>query len=650
MLPQDAVGAWTPPESEELIRLLLGIWTDHAFFLLDGAGRVASWNDGAERLLGYPESEILRQEHSFFYRPEDRQRGIPTQQLQMAAQKGQASREDWLIAKEGRTFWASVSIRSLRNVDGRLYGFAQAVRDLSEWQRLQEKQQEAERRFRGIFDQTFEYVGLLRSDGTLVDINQPALDFRGLLRADVVGRPLWDSPWLDVAPEARTWVRHAVAQAAGGTICRDELTMLGADSRPRTFDFSLKPIYGDTGQVTLLIAEARDITERKRLEAQYLQAQKMEAIGQLAGGVAHDFNNILTAISGYGELLLRVCTDAMGRELVGEVLKASERAAALTRQLLAFSRKALIEPRVLDLNALVIDLEKMLTRIIGEHITLMTQLQPTLGRVKADPGQLEQVILNLVINARDAMAEGGGKVILETRNVELDEDYARQHTGVQAGRYVLLAVSDTGSGMTPEVQTHLFEPFFTTKDKSQGTGLGLATVYGILQQAGGHIAVYSEPGIGTTMKVYLPRVLGAGLATESQAKLGTIPRGDETVLLVEDDEAVRALARLVLTNSGYTVLDAHNGETALSIAAQRTDAIQVLVTDVVMPGMDGRTLASRLQALHPEIKVLYLSGYTADAVVRHGILQEQMLFLQKPFAAAALARKVREVIDSTTSG
>ncbi len=301
---------------------------------------------------------------------------------------------------------------------------------------------------------------------------------------------------------------------------------------------------------------------------------------------------------------------------------------------------------MLDLNNLVIDLEKMLGRIIGEDITLTTQLQPTLGRVKADPGQLEQVILNLVVNARDALPHGG-KLTLETRNVELDEEYARLHADAKPGRYVLLAVSDTGCGMAPEVQAHIFEPFFTTKEKGKGTGLGLATVYGIVQQCGGHVSVYSEVGVGTTMKVYLPRVPNAGSSPDSPANLASMPRGHETVLLVEDEDAVRSLARLVLRNYGYTVLEASHGEAAIRLADEHAGHIDLLVTDVIMPGMGGRALAAALLERRPGLRVLYLSGYTDDAVVRHGILQEQVLFLQKPFAAAALARKVREVLDAS---
>jgi two-component system cell cycle sensor histidine kinase/response regulator CckA len=381
-------------------------------------------------------------------------------------------------------------------------------------------------------------------------------------------------------------------------------------------------------------------TERETLKEQYLQSQKMEAIGQLAGGVAHDFNNLLTVILGYSELLLSGMGDAdRRRDLVEQMKRAGERAAGLTRQLLAFSRRQVLAPRVLDLNAVVADLEKMLRRIIGEDVTLETNLQPGLGPVKADPGQIEQVLINLAVNARDAMPTGG-QLVLETRNVELDE------ASVRPGPHVLLAVSDTGHGMTPEIQARIFEPFFTTKEKGRGTGLGLATVYGIVQQLGGHIAVSSAPSRGTTFQVYLPRTREAAAPGKPSRSTAPAPRGSETVLLVEDEDAVRSLARLVLRQAGYRVLEAPGGDEALRVVGRHQGPIHLLVTDVVMPGQDGRQVAERLLGSHPGLKVLFLSGYTDDVVVRHGILEDQVHFLAKPYSPAVLAQKVREVLDS----
>jgi PAS domain S-box-containing protein len=410
-------------------------------------------------------------------------------------------------------------------------------------------------------------------------------------------------------------------------------------------------------QIAGAIANAQLFAERKRaeeeraaLQEQLRQSQKMEAIGKLAGGVAHDFNNLLTVIHGYSELLLdNLDQNSRLRQDVLEIMNASDRASSLTQQLLAFSRKQVLQPKVLDLNVHVSSVDKMLRRMIGENIELTSLLAKDLKRIKADPGQIEQVIFNLAINAKDAMPNGG-KLTIETANVILDESYARSRIGVTPGHYVMLSVSDTGMGMRPEVKEQIFEPFFTTKEKGKGTGLGLSTVYGIIQQSSGNIWVYSEPGVGTTFKVYLPTIEEG---TES-LKPTSIPteskQGFETILLVEDEEMVRKLARTVLQKNGYTVLEASNGEEALRIVqGQNGNPIHLMVTDVVMPGMSGRQLADRLLPLRPEMKVLYMSGYTDDAIVHHGVLDPGIAYIQKPFAPDALASKVRQILDGRST-
>ncbi|HLQ59905.1 MAG TPA: ATP-binding protein, partial [Gemmatimonadales bacterium] len=390
----------------------------------------------------------------------------------------------------------------------------------------------------------------------------------------------------------------------------------------------------------------RDVTEQRHLEEQFRQSQKMEAVGQLAGGIAHDFNNLLTAILGNTQLLLRDLPpgDAK-RGDVEEIRKASERAASLTRQLLAYSRRQMLQPKVLDLNVVVAEMDKMLRRLIGEHIALVAALQSDLGHVRADPNQIEQVIVNLAVNARDAMPDGG-KLTIETANVDLDETFAQAHLGSVPGAYAMLAVTDTGHGMDVNVRAHLFEPFFTTKEVGKGTGLGLATVYGIVKQSGGYISVYSERGRGSTFKIYLPRIATPSATPAAPPRVGAA-RGSETVLVVEDELAVLTLSRRALEAQGYVVLAASDAAAALRVVERHGGTIHLLLTDVVMPGMSGRDLADRLTAQRPGIRVLYMSGYPGDAVVQHGTLPSGSAFLQKPFSPDGLARKVRDVLDAT---
>ncbi|MGO9083784.1 MAG: ATP-binding protein [Candidatus Sulfotelmatobacter sp.] len=385
--------------------------------------------------------------------------------------------------------------------------------------------------------------------------------------------------------------------------------------------------------------------ERYRaLFKQLLQAEKMQAIGRLAGGVAHDFNNVLTVILGYAQQLLdnRTPSAETVHRSAGHILTAGERAASLTRQLLAFGRKQLLQPSILNLNAVLVDIDKMLRRLISEAVEIVTRPAPGLGSVKADIGQIEQVILNLVINARDAMPTGG-TLTLETANADLDESYAQEHAGVRAGSYVMLAVSDNGVGMDAETQSHIFEPFFTTKENDKGSGMGLATVYGIMQQSGGHISVYSEPGRGSTFKLYLPRVEEAAEASTKARSLAASIRGSETILVAEDDRQVRDLAVAILKACGYLVLE--SGFDAERVCQQHQGGIDLLLTDVVMREMSGPDLAQRLKKLRPLTKVLFMSGYTDAAIVHQGVLDPGIAFLPKPFTPSSLAGRVRQVLD-----
>jgi len=397
------------------------------------------------------------------------------------------------------------------------------------------------------------------------------------------------------------------------------------------------------GRLVAIECIARDITSRKRLEEQFLQSQKMEAIGRLAGGVAHDFNNLLTVINGYSEqALIELSESHPLHEDITEIRNAGERAASLTRQLLAFSRRQMLQPEVLDLNVIVADMERMLRRLLGEDVVLSTVPQSGLDFVYADRGQIEQVIMNLVVNARDAMPKGG-RLTIETCNVALSSEYPGLRHEIVPGDYVMLAVSDTGMGMDQATQARIFEPFFTTK--SHGTGLGLSTVFGIVQQSGGTVWVYSEPGKGTTFKIYFPKAAESRQATTDRRTM-RMRTGSETILLVEDEDGVRKLIHSVLEAAGYTVLEARNGADALALCEIHPYPIHLMVTDMVMPNMSGRDLANRLAAVRPEIKLLFMSGYTDHAMVEHWSFDPETGFLQKPFSPSALTNKVREVLDS----
>jgi two-component system, cell cycle sensor histidine kinase and response regulator CckA len=475
-------------------------------------------------------------------------------------------------------------------------------------------------------------------EGRYIDVNDSFLRVTGYRRAEVIGRIVSELKFWE-RPEDRARITEKLQER--GSIREMEITFRTKSGEQRAGLFSAELIEL-VGQRCIL-AIVKDITEQKLLEKQLRQAQKMEAIGQLTGGIAHDFNNLLGVIIGYSDLLEQDSTQSDSlRRKCQQIKKAGQSAASLTRQLLAFSRRQVLEPRVLNLNAVVANLEKMLLRLIGEDIDFSSALDPELGSIKADPGQIEQVIMNLVVNARDAMPEGG-RLTIASANVDLDEDYARRHPPTAPGPYVVLTVSDTGCGMDAETQTHIFEPFFTTKEVGKGTGLGLSTVYGVVRQSDGHIWVYSEPGHGTTFRIYFPRVEKARQIEKPDTGSPRSWRGTETVLLVEDQEALREFTRELLVDNGYRVLEAALPDDAVEIARQHNGLIDLLITDVVMPGMNGRVLADRLAATRPQMGVVYMSGYTSFT---HRELLDSEAVVAKPFTRETLLRKVREVLES----
>jgi two-component system, cell cycle sensor histidine kinase and response regulator CckA len=446
----------------------------------------------------------------------------------------------------------------------------------------------------------------------------------------------------EVTPElAGEDVRDCFRRALGGESIAAERRR---DAQGRAFETHYAPLRARGEEIGGAFAVIRDVTAQQRLEEQLSQAQKMEAVGQLAGGIAHDFNNLLTAILGYCELAQLAPRGTDVSADLGEIHAAARRATELTSRLLAFSRKQVLQSRAFDPNREIRELEPMMQRLLGENITMLLRLDPEVGHVLADPSQLQQVLVNLLVNARDAMPHGG-RIVVESRDAVLDDEFARSHTGARPGRYVLLAVSDTGTGMDAVVRKRIFEPFFTTKERGKGTGLGLAQVYGVVKQSGGSIWVYSEPGRGTTFKIYLPRVDAAADATEEGSGARAVFRGSETILVAEDEDVVRALLVRLLRARGYEVIEAADGESALA-AASRVAGIDLLLTDVVMTDMSGRDLADRLHELRPGLPVLYISGYTDESIAHHGVLAEGVRLLEKPFTADQLAQRVREALEA----
>lgn len=598
----------------------------------------------AEEILGYPVSQWLTEADFWLnhMHPQDRE-WAPAYCLRATNELRTHDFEYRMIAADGRVVWLRdlVTVVAEAGHPVRLRG---VMVDITAWKHVENELRASEKRFSIAFHASPIPLAITRlANGRFVDANDRYLESLGFTKAEIIGRSTLElGIWPDPANRAQV------------------MQQLMTEGKLRDVEIIVRHKSGVTlnvllsGELIELAGEkcalwaSVDITERKRLEEQFRQAQKMEAIGRLAGGIAHDFNNLLTAILGYSNVLLRRLSDtAPHRHEIEEIRKAGERAAALTQQLLAFSRKQVTAPRPLDLNLLISDLNELLRPLIGEDIELSTSLDPTGSRIEADPNQIEQVIMNLAINARDAMIEGG-RLSIETSHIVVPPG-EQSPVGLASGSWVVLTIRDTGHGMDAETRAHLFEPFFTTKTDGKGTGLGLATVYGIVQQCSGTIQVISEPGHGATFQLYLPRLeqeTSVAAGTNEGAGMSEMPGGTETILLVEDEDLVRRLGTEILRMSGYTVLSASNGAEALQICETLDAPIHLLVTDVVMPQMSGRELAETISLLRPEIKILFVSGYIDDAIVRHGIRAAQTAFVQKPFTPEVLACKVREVIDA----
>jgi PAS domain S-box-containing protein len=610
---------------------------------IDLAGRITIENQVAAHMFGWEGLEIVgRFAHEAVHHSRADGSPYPWEECPIYATlgDGQVRRvtDEVFWRADGRPFPVEYLAAPTRDAEGRIAGVVVTFRDLTARKDAERQRRESEEQYRLLFDSNPHPMYVVDTETlAFLAVNEAAVHHYGHSRAELLGMSITELGPPEQVPALVDSIRgtagHAPSESLGvfPHLRKDGLVMQMDIAASRL------PFQGRDAFLCL----AMDVTEKRTLEAKFLQSQKMESVGRLAGGIAHDFNNLLGVILGYGALLLRKAEGGPERSKLEQIVKAGERAAGLTRQLLAFSRKQVLQPKVLDLNDLVADLERMLRRLIGEDIQLTTRLDG-LGNVKADPGQVEQVLMNLVVNARDAMPRGG-QLTIETSNVVLDEAYASERPDVRPGPCVVLAVRDTGVGMSPDTQRKIFEPFFTTKGTSEGTGLGLATSDGIVKQSGGHIAVESELGHGSTFRVYLPRVDEE--VRPAAVAPGPRPVGTETILLAEDEPSLREITREILEAHGYTVLEAGSGDGALKRAEEYRGEIGLLLTDVVMPRMSGRELAEHLTLSRPSLRVMFMSGYTDDAVVRHGVLATSVAFIQKPFGVENLLAKIREVLE-----
>ncbi len=613
-----------------------------AIFTVDYDARVGMWNAAAGRIFGWSEEEVRGQPVPFV--PKGGERVFESLRSRVRLGESLAGVELWLRRKDGTPIDVSLWTAPLRDAEGRIVGAMAEIADITERKRDEKAHRAAEERYRAIFDAAG--LGIVQADaeGRFVNVNPAFCRILGRDRADVVGKS-----WAELTHADDLAQNRALFEAMQrGERDRYDLIkhFLRSDGSPVVTNVVVTAVAGAEGARSY-IGLIEDVTESRKLEEQFRQVQKMEAVGRLAGGVAHDFNNLLTVITGYSELLgSRLAPESPERESLAEIEKASERATGLTRQLLAFSRRQVLQSKPVDLNAVVSEMEKMLRRMIGEDVELVTRLSAGAAVVVADRGQLEQVLMNLLVNARDAMPKGGRLTVEVSRfEVRMGDPIAAAEE-VPPGPWVALTVTDTGHGIPPEIHEHLFEPFFTTKETGKGTGLGLATVYGIVKQSGGNIWAENAPGGGATFRALFPSSDAHPGANPESASVKGGHTGSETILLVEDEPAVRAVARSILKGCGYTLIEAENGAAALELAARHPGTIHLLLTDVVMPGMGGRDVAEQMRRVRPEIRVLFSSGYAAEAGLTDILATQGFAYLSKPFSPAQLAEAVREVLDT----
>ena len=607
-------------------------------------GRFLWVNDKLCEMTGYSADELQHLTAGELTAAEDRTEGETASAEMLAGARAAFSAARRYQRKGGGVFWVNVVTTLLRDRAGAPRYFITVIVDITDLRRTEEALVLRDRAIQQV-TQGILITDPRQPDNPIIYASGGFERITGYTPAEVLGRNCRFLQGKDTDQHTVAQVREAICEERALVA---EILNYRKDGTPFWNGLSINPVRDGTGAVELFVGVQNDVTGRKTLEAQLRQAHKMEAVGRLAGGVAHDFNNLLTVISGYSELLLAEgATNEPDREAVAAIREACGRATALTRQLLGFSRQTMLQPKVLDLNVLIADMGKMLERLIGADVRLTTVLDAAAGRVRVDPGQLDQVLMNLVVNARDAMPTGGDLTI-ETANVLLSDDYVAVHVDAKPGPHVLLSVTDTGCGMAPDVLARIFEPFYTTKSVDKGTGLGLPMVFGIVQQSGGHIDVDSEPDHGTTFRLYFPAVAEPA-STISHESPTAILRGTETILLVEDEAGVRALASMSLELYGSTVLPALDGNDALRVLQDHRGPVDLVLTDVVMPNLGGLELAKALRARFPQLKVLYMSGFTDDTTVRHGLLDAEMAFIQKPYTSVGLAQKVRQVLDRSES-